>query len=51
MALSPWLDETRGLEQCTIGIGVRAFESLDDWPIKLLTLLYKDLAGLKSKAW
>jgi len=50
MASSPKIAKTKGPEQCTIGAGVRAFESLDNYPMKLLTFLLKDLVGPKSKA-
>jgi len=50
MASSPGLAKTRGPKLCTIGIGVRASESLEDYCIKLLTLISNDLVGLKSEA-
>lgn len=41
MALSPVIAKTKGPEQCTTRAGITAFESLDDYPIKLLNFLSK----------
>lgn len=51
MASSPGMGKTRGRKLCKIGVGVRVSESLEDYCIKLLTLISKDLVGSKSEAW
>ncbi len=50
MASIPRIAKNKGPEQCTIGVGVRVSESLDEYPTKLLTFLSKYLEGPKSEA-